>query len=117
MPSIIADLGFTAASAQLLTIPPFVCGCIATLVVGVYSDRVYIRGPIIAGGALVSLIGYIVLYTQSAPGAGYAGAVIAALGVYPTVPVEIAWFSGNSGGDTKRGVVIAMVIGIGNLGG
>lgn len=45
------------------------------------------------------------------------GAIIACLGVYPTIAVNLAWAGGNAGGDAKRGVVIAMVIGIGNLGG
>jgi hypothetical protein len=116
-PSIIADLGFTAARAQLLSIPPFACGCILTIAFGIYSDKVNIRGPFIASGAFVSLIGYIILYTQSTPGAGYVGAIIACMGVYPTIAVDLAWASGNAGGDAKRGIVLAMVIGIGNLGG
>ena len=57
------------------------------------------------------------LYTQKAAGAGYAGAVLAAVGVFPTIAVDIAWAGGNAGGDLKRGVVLAMVIGLGNLGG
>lgn len=68
-------------------------------------------------GAFVSLIGYIVLYTQTSPGASYAGAVIAAVGVFPTIAVDLAWAGSNAGGDMKCGVVLAMVIGMGNLGG
>ena len=63
------------------------------------------------------MVGYIVAYTTSKPGTGYVAAVIAAAGVYPTIPVMVAWAGGNAGGDMKRGVVLAMVIGIGNLGG
>lgn len=40
---------------------------------------------------------------------GYAGTVIAAVGVFPTIAVSLAWAGGNAGGDIKRGVVIAMV--------
>jgi len=76
-----------------------------------------IRGPIIICGFLVSMVGYIVLYTQSTPGVGYSGVIIACMGVYPTIPVILAWAGGNAGGDAKRGIVIAMVIGITNLGG
>ena len=97
--------------------PPFVAGGFFTILIGIYSDKYQIRGPIVASGAFISLIGYIVLYTQKAAGAGYAGAVLAAAGVYPTVAVILAWVGGNAGGDLKRGVVIAMVIGLGNLGG
>lgn len=55
--------------------------------------------------------------TSHKAGAGYAGAVLAAVGVFPTIAVDLAWAGGNAGGDMKRGVVIAMVIGLGNLGG
>lgn len=76
-----------------------------------------LRGPFVVGGAFVSLIGYIVLYTQTKPGVAYVGAILCAAGVYPTIAVDLAWAGGNAGGSLKRGVVIAMVIGIGNLGG
>ncbi|KAJ7130834.1 major facilitator superfamily domain-containing protein [Mycena crocata] len=116
-PTIVQQLGFTAAQAQLLTIPPFVCGCFATIAVGLLSDKYNMRGPFIIGPCLVALIGYIVLYTQKAPGAGYVGAILAAVGVYPTIAVDLAWAGSIAGGDTRKGVVIAMVIGLGNLGG
>lgn len=116
-PTIINELGYSAANAQLLSVPPFVCGCIFTILVGIISDKHKLRGPYVIGGALVSLVGYIILYTQSSAAASYAGAVLATVGVYPTIAVDLAWTSSNAGGDTKRGVVLAMVIGIGNLGG
>ncbi|KAF9237555.1 MFS general substrate transporter [Melanogaster broomeanus] len=116
-PTIINELGFSAANAQLLSVPPFVAGCICTILVGIYSDKHKIRGPYVIGGAFVSLVGYIVLYTQSNASASYAGTVLAAVGVYPTIAVDLAWAGSNAGGDMKRGVVIAMVIGLGNLGG
>lgn len=116
-PTIVRELGYSAANAQLLTVPPFVAGCIFTIIVGIYSDKCQLRGPFIIGGATVSLIGYVVLYTRSTAGVGYAGAFLAAVGVFPTIAVDIAWVSGNAGGDTKRGVVLALVVGLGNLGG
>lgn len=39
------------------------------------------------------------------------------LGIYPTVPLIGAWNSNNIGGSLKRGVGIAMQVGIGNCGG
>ncbi|KAL1661826.1 major facilitator superfamily domain-containing protein [Schizophyllum commune] len=104
LPTIIAELGYANAEAQLLTIPPFVLG--ATIIVGFVSDRMNLRGPFIIGGSFVAIIGYIILYTQSKPGPSYVGTFLAAAGVFPTIAVNLA-----------KGVVIAMVIGIGNLGG
>lgn len=63
------------------------------------------------------MIGYIVLYTQTRPGAAYVGSILAACGVYPCIAVILAWVGSSAGGDTRKGVVYAMVIGLGNLGG
>lgn len=115
-PTIINELGFSAVDSQLLSVLPFSAAFISTVLVGIYSDILKLRGPFIIAGAFVSLVGYIVLYTQKNPGVSYAGVVIATAGVFPTIPVNIVWASSNAGGDVKCGVVIAMIIGIANLG-
>ncbi|KAF5346736.1 hypothetical protein D9756_010402 [Leucocoprinus leucothites] len=116
-PTIVHALGYSAANAQLLTIPPFVAGCIATIAIGVYSDKLNSRGPFVIVGCLVSLVGYIILYVQNKAGVSYFGAILAAVGVYPTVAVVLAWVGSATGGDVNKGVTLALVIGIGNLGG
>lgn len=55
------------------------------------------------GGAFVSLIGYIILYTQTVPGVAYFGAILAAVGVYPTIAVDLAWAGSAAGGDIRKG--------------
>jgi len=116
-PTIVNELGFSAANAQLLTVPPFACGCVMTLVFGIWSDRKNTRGPFVIAGACISMVGYIILITVRSAGGSYVGAVLAATGVYPCVPVTLAWAGSNAGGDMRRGVALAMVIGMGNLGG
>ena len=116
-PIIIKNLCFTAAQAQLMSIPPFLCGCISTIVISIYSDKVNLRGPFVVLGAAVSMIGYIVACVTSKPGPGYVATIIATFCVFSTIPVNTVWVGGNPGGDMKRGVVPAMVVGIGNLGG
>jgi hypothetical protein len=70
------------------------------------SDKHNLRGPYVIGSALVSIIGYIVLYTQTKPGAAYIGAVIAAMGVYPIIAVALAWVGSATGGDVRKGDII-----------
>ncbi|EED83486.1 predicted protein [Postia placenta Mad-698-R] len=83
----------------------------------IYSDHWRTRGPFVLAGTLTALVGYVVLYATKASVAGYIGTVIASCGLFPAVACVLAWTGGNFSGDVKRGVVIAMVIGIGNLGG
>ena len=117
LPTVINGLGYSAANAQLLSMPPNIAGWIVSLLFGFYSDRHRIRGPFVLAGAIMSLTGYVVLIATSTPGAGYAGVMVAACGVNSSIGSSIAWVGGNFAGDTKKAVVIAMAIGLGNLGG
>lgn len=115
-PTIIKELGFTAAQAQLLTVPIFTAGCITTVLFGYLSDKYILRGPFLVGSILLSMVGFIVLYTQEKAGVAYAGAVLAAMGAYPTIAIDVAWAGSAAGGDVSKGVMIAMALGAGNLG-
>ena len=117
LPTIIAELGFSSSTAQLLSVPPNAIGCVLTILSGILSDRVRARGPFVLAGAITALAGYVVLFATKSPGAGYAGTMVAACGLFPGVALALAWAGGNAGGDVKKAVVIAMVIGVGNLGG
>jgi hypothetical protein len=102
-----------------MSAPPFAVGAIFVIIVGIVSDSRKLRGPIIIGCALVGITGYVVLYVAppNKPGLSYAGIVIASVGIFPALPVALVWGGGSAGGDIKRGVSLAMTIGIANLGG
>ncbi|KIM26839.1 hypothetical protein M408DRAFT_330417 [Serendipita vermifera MAFF 305830] len=119
IPTIINELGYSAANAQLLSTPPYVAGCFFTVLIGIMSDNMKLRGPFVVLCASVAIAGYAILYATPAghPGTAYAGTVIAACGVFPSIAVVLAWAGGSAGGDVKRGTAIAMTIGIANLGG
>lgn len=114
LPTIIVGLGYSSLHAQLLTIPPSVCGCVFTIIYGIASDRLGVRGPLVLLGSLFSLTGYVMLFATDKPLVGYIATLIAAAGLYPSSACIIAWTSGNAGGDIKRGAMIALVGGIGN---
>ncbi|KZT66421.1 MFS general substrate transporter [Daedalea quercina L-15889] len=117
LPTIITGLGYSAAHAQLLSIPPYVIGCLFTVACGVLSDRWRMRGPFVLLGALAGLAGYAILFATTKAVVGYVGVLIASCGIFPATACVLAWTGGNTGGDVKRGVVIAMTIGLGNIGG
>ncbi|KAI0655691.1 MFS general substrate transporter [Cubamyces menziesii] len=117
LPTIISGLGFSASRAQLLSVPPNIAGAFFTILAGILADRWRARGAFILVGLIFPLVGYAVLYATSSPGAGYAGTIIAACGIYPAVACIVSWTGANFAGEAKRAVVLAMVIGFGNLGG
>lgn len=61
-------------------------------------------------------IGYILLLAQSSAGMAYAGTILAAAGIYPSVAIVLSWPANNVSGQTKRAISNALQISIGNLG-
>ncbi|KAK3370706.1 major facilitator superfamily domain-containing protein [Podospora didyma] len=119
-PSIIASLGYKAAYAQLLTIPPYAFAFVTTLTVATISERLHQRAVFVIGSALFASIGYIILLSNTdpigRPGVSYLGTFFAAGGIYPATALSLSWPAINVSGQTKRAVANAMQISIGNLG-
>lgn len=160
-PTIIKAMGYTANSAQLMSVPPCkqlvllllltiepppvllhsssffllptakspryyanphtttpdVCACIFTVGASYFADRVRQRGATLLAFQLVALAGFALLAGTRSTSAQYGGLVLAAVGIYPQVPLSMAWNSGNIGGSAKRAVGIAMQVMGGNCGG
>jgi hypothetical protein len=75
------------------------------------------RGIFLMGFQLVAIAGFAMLAATGKPSVQYAGTVLAAIGIYPQIPLGMAWNSGNIGGSLKRGTGIAMQVMGGNCGG
>ncbi|KAI1254258.1 hypothetical protein MGN70_004655 [Eutypa lata] len=120
LPTIISSLGYTAAIAQLLTIPPYAFAFLTTLSVAVLSERYGQRAIFIGGSATFAAIGYCILLGNTEPtvrpGISYLGTFFAAGGIYPATALVLSWPAINVSGQTKRAVANAMQISVGNLG-
>jgi hypothetical protein len=118
LPTIIAALGYTAAQAQLMSVPPYAVATVLTILVAIASEKAQRRAPFIIGSSTVAMIGYIILLTapSSKPGVSYVGTIFAAAGIYPATGIALAWPANNVSGQTKRATANAMQISIGNLG-
>ncbi|KAI0731136.1 MFS nicotinic acid transporter-like protein Tna1 [Earliella scabrosa] len=120
LPTIIKDLGYTAANAQLLSVPPYALATILTLAVSILSEKLHRRAPLIIGSSLVGIIGYAILISNTSPttrpGVSYLGTFFAAAGIYPATALALSWPAMNVAGQTKRATATAMQISIGNLG-
>ena len=117
LPTIIKELGYTAAQAQLLTVPPYAVATCLTITVAVLSEKLKLRAPFIMASASLAAIGYIILLsTSDKPGVSYFGTILAAAGIYPATAIVLSWPANNVSGQTKRATANAMQISIGNLG-
>ena len=115
-PTIIKELGFTSAQAQLLSIPPYAVATTLTIAVAVASERAGRRAPFIIATSTLAAVGYVVLLAESRPWPAYGGTILAAAGIYPSTALVLAWPANNVSGQTKRATANAMQISIGNIG-
>lgn len=116
-PTIIKGMGYTANNAQLMSVPPYVCACAFTVGASFFADRFKQRGMFLLAFQLIAIAGFALLAGTKNTSAQYGGLVIAAIGIYPQIPLSMAWNSGNIGGSAKRAVGIAMQVMGGNCGG
>jgi hypothetical protein len=118
LPTIIAELGYTAAQAQLLTVPPYAVATILTVIIAVLAEKTQRRAPFMIGSSSLAIIGYIILLTAPSdkPGVSYFGTILAAAGIYPSCAIVLSWPTANVSGQSKRATSTAMTITIGNLG-
>jgi hypothetical protein len=118
LPTIIKSLGYSAANAQLLTVPPYAVATILTVIIAVLSEKTKLRSPSIAASSSLAIVGYIILLTAPThkPGVSYVGTIFAAAGIYPSCAIVLSWAAANVSGQTKRATATAMTITIGNLG-
>ncbi|KAG0329170.1 hypothetical protein BG004_002389, partial [Podila humilis] len=61
LPSLVKDMGFTATTAQLLTVPPYMVAAAFSLVMPWYSDRIRVRGLFGMTLPWISLVGFLIL--------------------------------------------------------
>lgn len=71
----------------------------------------------LTGFISTGILGYILLIAVPVTGAQYVGTILAACGVYPSIPIMVMWNGNNIGGSTKRSIGMAIQIGLGNSGG
>jgi len=115
--SIANNQHYSNNQSQLMTVPPYVVGCFATITGGFVADRLKKRGPAMIFFCLIAIIGFIMLISTTNAHVQYTGTFFVVSGIYPNVPMGVAWNGNNIGGATKRAVGIAMHVGFGNLGG
>lgn len=119
VPTIIRSLANkpTPTRANLLSVPPYACAFVLTVLVGYLADRTGRRGIYNIGCACFGIAGFSMLIGSANSSVQYAGVFLGALGIYPCIANTIVWCSSNIEGVYKRGIVVGTVIGWGNLNG
>ncbi|KAI1364051.1 major facilitator superfamily domain-containing protein [Xylaria arbuscula] len=121
LPQIIKQFGYSTATAQLLTIPPYFVGGVSAWLVGRFADRFHWRFPFIVGPLVVLITGLAILFSfspnvQDHVPEMYFGVVLAEAGIYSLLPGISAWVGNNLPHSWKRSIGIAWLLAAGNFG-
>ncbi|KAF2122531.1 major facilitator superfamily domain-containing protein [Lophiotrema nucula] len=119
VPTIIRELGYTAESAQVRSIPIFVVATVTAIIAAWVTDRLRHRYFFCIFGLVVASVGYIMLLAQNklSVGVKYFALFLIVPGGYITQPITLVWMSNLVSGHYKRSVASAMQVGFGNIGG
>ncbi|KAJ3910154.1 major facilitator superfamily domain-containing protein [Lentinula edodes] len=116
-PSIIQGLGYTAAKAQLMTVPPFAVGFVVAMISAFISDRYQCRGLIVIVSSLFCVIGFAMFLGSRSHHIQYGSLFFSIPGTYTTAPTLSAWSSNNAAPQTRRATAIAIGFIMTNSGG
>lgn len=119
MPTVIEELGYSSANAQLLTIPIYFFAVCFVVINAFLSDHYKIRWLFILIGYGVAACGFIAQLAiphPQYPGVTYGFLFPVAGGMYGGFPPLISWIANNIAPSSKRAVGMALVISVGNMG-
>ncbi|KAH9899055.1 high-affinity nicotinic acid transporter [Xylariomycetidae sp. FL2044] len=117
LPAIIAGLGYTSVTANLLTVPIYFWGLITFIFTAYMSDRLSNRGFWIGGPLICLIIGYAILISVDNLGVRYFACFITVMGIYPTTGMSIMWLSDNAAQHFKRAAMVGGTLTLGNTAG
>ncbi|KAF1845055.1 MFS general substrate transporter [Cucurbitaria berberidis CBS 394.84] len=121
LPTIIKNLGYSAATAQAMTAPPYIFACLVTVFSGWAADRYKQRMLSVLLPNLLAMIGFVIIIVsvryKELPGVTLFGIFFAIGGLYPISPAVTAWTALNLAGTMKRSVGIGAMIAFSQLGG
>ncbi|KAF8503070.1 MFS general substrate transporter [Gautieria morchelliformis] len=116
LPSIITGFGYSTSGSQLLTVPVYLFAAIVALSFGYYSDKLRRRFPFVLAGQLLLLGGLAIEISPAPRGVKYFGIYVCVAGAVSAVPGAVSWLGNNMAGKCKRGVGMAVHVGLGNSG-
>ncbi|KAH4284805.1 hypothetical protein HBH64_239740 [Parastagonospora nodorum] len=117
LPTILLAMGYKGTQAQLLSVPPYAVAATVTVIIGWIADKTKWRGYCNMVISFIGCIGFAMLLATDNPHVQYAGTFLGAMGIYPTVSNTLTWASNNVEGSLKRGVMVGVVVGWGNMNG
>lgn len=137
MPAIVRGLGYASVTANLMTVPIYICSLVFFLIIAYFSDRTGYRGPYMAGCLLCLIVGYAILISVDNLKVRFFASfgmhplshgtncsyginsllLVAALGIFPTTGLSMMWLQDNVSRHYKRATMVGFTLCLGNTAG
>ncbi|KAJ5184262.1 hypothetical protein N7492_001878 [Penicillium capsulatum] len=112
LPTILQAMGYTSINAQGLAAPPYLVSFLCCVAAAFVSDRWGNRSFVMIFFSLLGTAGYLILtcvQDETQTGARYAGIWLATCGIFPALALNVTWLLNNQGGESKKGVGMAIL--------
>jgi MFS family permease len=120
LPTIIHSMGPSALLSQALSAPPYLLSFFIVLITAYFSDRLQSRSLFIIFHAILSAVGYALIFIAGIRGWGiwvrYLAIFPAAVGFFSVITIIITWTINNQSSSTGQGTGFAMLQLIGQCG-
>lgn len=115
IPTILTELGWTSARAQVMSIPIWLTGMAVQLVGSWTSSKLGVRFPFIIGGLCLALIGWViqVVYVRDAA-IRYFALFCMSGGTFIQMALLAGWMTNNLRGRASMAIGTAIQLGLGN---
>ncbi|KAF7323414.1 MFS domain-containing protein [Mycena chlorophos] len=117
VPPLIQSLGYTAAKAQLMSVPPFSVAFVMTMITAYISDRYQCRGWMTVFCSVLCVAGFGMWLGSTNHHIQYGSMFLSVPGVYLGAPALSTWNANNSAPHTRRATAIAIGFIMTNAGG
>ncbi|KAK1774375.1 MFS general substrate transporter [Copromyces sp. CBS 386.78] len=117
LPSIIQSMGHDSVEAQYLTIPVYITGGLFFMALAFLSDKLCVRGPLVAFANVFGILGYILIISPTSNGVKFFGTFLCSAAVYSGPGLNLTWLNVNVAPHYRRAAAIGFQQTIGNTAG
>ncbi|KAI0272080.1 major facilitator superfamily domain-containing protein [Russula aff. rugulosa BPL654] len=116
-PTVVSALGYSPNRTQLLTVPPYTCSFVFSIVSSYFSDKYKSRGLMAAFCALLATAGYAIFLASGNKDSDYGALFLQIVGVYAIIPCLVTWNANNIQPYYRRATAVVVIVAAVNVGG
>jgi len=107
-PTIVNALGHSPNDTQLLTVPPYLCSFVFSIVSAYFCDKYKNRGVTATVCALIAAAGYVIFLSSDNKNTNYGALYLQIIGSYAAAPCLATWNANNVQPHYRRATAIAI---------